>query len=175
MAQFILILANLFFFLAISLSMWDLSSPTRDQTHIPCIGNMSLIHWTIREVPRTIFLKLRSDSSTPQFKAGQWFLLLSRTKSQTLKCTLVLASTQLFSHLCPTTQPFCLQLLSQGLSCPCLCLTWKSLPPSSLWFLLSFRFQLGCPFWRGGSPPPHPRPPHSNALPAHSEVAPHHK
>ena len=92
-----------FFFLAISLSMWDLSSPTRDQTHIPCIGNMSLIHWTIREVPRTIFLKLRSDSSTPQFKAGQWFLLLSRTKSQTLKYTLVLASTRLFSHLCPTT------------------------------------------------------------------------
>ena len=137
MAQLILILASffvLFFFLlpATSLGMWDLSSPTRDQTHIPCIGNTRLNRWAIREVPRTIFLKLRSDSTTHLFKAGQWFPLSSRTKSQTLKSTLVLASTQLFSHLCPTTQLFCGQLLSQGLSCPCLRLTLKSLPRSSL-------------------------------------------
>ena len=31
--------------------MWDLSSPTRDQTHTPCIGRQSLHHWTTREVP----------------------------------------------------------------------------------------------------------------------------
>ena len=31
--------------------MWDLSSPTRDQTHTPCIGRRSLNHWTAREVP----------------------------------------------------------------------------------------------------------------------------
>ena len=30
--------------------MWDLSSPTRDQTCIPCIGRWSLNHWTTREV-----------------------------------------------------------------------------------------------------------------------------
>ena len=32
-------------------SMWDLSSPTRDRTHNPCIGRWSLDHWTTREVP----------------------------------------------------------------------------------------------------------------------------
>ena len=32
-------------------SMWDLSSPTRDQTCIPCIGRQRLNHWTARKVP----------------------------------------------------------------------------------------------------------------------------
>ena len=31
--------------------MWDLSSPTRDRTHTPCIGRRNLKHWTAREVP----------------------------------------------------------------------------------------------------------------------------
>ena len=31
--------------------MWDLSSLTRDQTHIPCIVRRILCHWTTREVP----------------------------------------------------------------------------------------------------------------------------
>ena len=36
--------------------MWDLSSPIRDQTYIPCIGRQILYHWTTREDPLTIFL-----------------------------------------------------------------------------------------------------------------------
>ena len=40
-----------FFFLAAPHGMWDLSSPTKDQTHIPCIGRQSLNHWTSREIP----------------------------------------------------------------------------------------------------------------------------
>ena len=36
-------------------STWDLSLPTRDQTHTPCIGRQSLNHWTTREVPTMIF------------------------------------------------------------------------------------------------------------------------
>ena len=38
--------------------MWDLISPTRDQTHTSCTGRQSLNHWTTREVPRapTCFL-----------------------------------------------------------------------------------------------------------------------
>ena len=28
-----------FFFFGHTMSMWDLSSPTRDQTHAPCIGS----------------------------------------------------------------------------------------------------------------------------------------
>ena len=31
--------------------MWDLITPTRDWTHTPCIGRLSLNHWTAREVP----------------------------------------------------------------------------------------------------------------------------
>ena len=31
--------------------MWDLSSLTRDQTHVPCIERQVLNHWTTREVP----------------------------------------------------------------------------------------------------------------------------
>ena len=35
--------------------MWDLSSPTRDQTHVPCIGRQILKHHKFlntREVPK---------------------------------------------------------------------------------------------------------------------------
>ena len=35
--------------------MWDVSSPTRDQTHIPCIVRWIFNHWTTREVP-TLYL-----------------------------------------------------------------------------------------------------------------------
>ena len=31
--------------------MWDLSSLTRDPTHVPCISRWVLNHWTTREVP----------------------------------------------------------------------------------------------------------------------------
>ena len=32
--------------------MWDLSTPTRDQTLTPCTGSQSLNGWTTREVPQ---------------------------------------------------------------------------------------------------------------------------
>ena len=42
-----------------SWGMWDLSSRTRDQTHIPCTGRWSLNHWTSREVSSvSLFLDL---------------------------------------------------------------------------------------------------------------------
>ena len=44
-------LFNCFLFLATPCGMWDLSSLTRLQTHIPCVGRQSLNHWTTREVP----------------------------------------------------------------------------------------------------------------------------
>ena len=31
--------------------MWDLSSLTRGQTHVPCIRRQILNHWTTREAP----------------------------------------------------------------------------------------------------------------------------
>ena len=53
------------FFLAVPYSMWDLSSPTRDQTgtlYIPAWEAQSLNHWTTRDVPmRPWFLR-----------GGQW-------------------------------------------------------------------------------------------------------
>ena len=36
--------------------MWDPSSPTRDQTHLPYIGMGRLNHWTIREVPASFII-----------------------------------------------------------------------------------------------------------------------
>ena len=37
--------------------VWDLSSPTRDWSHVPCIERQLLNHWTTREVPRvSLFL-----------------------------------------------------------------------------------------------------------------------
>ena len=35
----------------LSRNMWDLSSPTRGWTHVPCIGKQILNPWTTREVP----------------------------------------------------------------------------------------------------------------------------
>ena len=37
-------------------SMWDLSAPTRDRPHTPCIGVWSLNHWSAREVPGFIVI-----------------------------------------------------------------------------------------------------------------------
>ena len=36
--------------------MWNLSSPTRDWTHLPYITRQFLNQWTMREVPRRAFL-----------------------------------------------------------------------------------------------------------------------
>ena len=36
--------------------MCDLSSLTRDQTHIPCTGQLTLNHWTTRKVPNSAFI-----------------------------------------------------------------------------------------------------------------------
>ena len=38
--------------------LWDLSSPTKDHTHVPCIGRQVLNHRTSGEVPKALqFLK----------------------------------------------------------------------------------------------------------------------
>ena len=37
--------------------VWDLSSPTRVQTHIPCLTRQILNLWTTREVPRELFMR----------------------------------------------------------------------------------------------------------------------
>ena len=39
--------------------MWDLSSLTRDQTHVLCIARVIPNHWTVREVPRQHIKKQR--------------------------------------------------------------------------------------------------------------------
>ena len=36
--------------------MWDLSSPTRNQTHVPCIARWILNQWNTREAPSIIVL-----------------------------------------------------------------------------------------------------------------------
>ena len=46
------------------LGMWNLSSLTRDQTHISSIVRQSLNHWTAWEVPKVAVLFSSSNSST---------------------------------------------------------------------------------------------------------------
>ena len=41
--------------------MWDLSSPTRDQTCIPFIGRWVLTHWATRKVPEWFFKNWESS------------------------------------------------------------------------------------------------------------------
>ena len=43
--------------------MWDLSSPIRDWTHVPCIGRWILYHWPTREVWGPQLLHYDSGSS----------------------------------------------------------------------------------------------------------------
>ena len=43
--------------------MWDLNSPTRDWTRVPCIARQILNHWTTKEVPGYESLKTLSTSS----------------------------------------------------------------------------------------------------------------
>ena len=45
--------------------MRDLNSPTRDQTHIPCIGRRILYHWTTREVLPPYVLNLIFQVTLP--------------------------------------------------------------------------------------------------------------
>jgi len=41
--------------------MWDLRSPTRDQTGTPALeGEVLRLHWTTREVPRMIVFEVMS-------------------------------------------------------------------------------------------------------------------
>ena len=41
---------------------WDLSSQTRDQTHVPCIGRQILNHWTTKEVPLFPFVIVQNSN-----------------------------------------------------------------------------------------------------------------
>ena len=43
--------------------MWDLSSPTRDQSCVPCIASWILNHWTTRESPYLYYLLSRLSQS----------------------------------------------------------------------------------------------------------------
>ena len=51
---------SVFYFLLIGCthSRWDFSSPTRDQTHVLCIGRRSLRHWTTGMSPNVPFIDL---------------------------------------------------------------------------------------------------------------------
>ena len=57
---------------------WDLSSLTRDQTHVPFFGCKSLHHWATREVPTCIFVW---EDKVTHF----WLLTLSETIRRVLQ------------------------------------------------------------------------------------------
>ena len=49
-----------FLFLALVLGLWDLSSPTRDQTQAPCVGSLESEPLATREVPAVAFSRRNS-------------------------------------------------------------------------------------------------------------------
>ena len=51
--------------------MWDLSSLTRDQTLVPCIGKQILNHWTTREVPGKTLLNTRNHNDHNEGALGR--------------------------------------------------------------------------------------------------------
>ena len=79
----------LFYVLAFWLrGMWDLNSPARDQTPIPCIGRWSLNHWITRESHplmlllafpwyrgRDIRLPVRFGVENPVLLPGRWHII----------------------------------------------------------------------------------------------------
>ena len=54
--------------------MWDLSSLTRDRTHIPSNGRQILNHWTTREVPSPTFKNISDHPSFPS-SSQPWCML----------------------------------------------------------------------------------------------------
>ena len=58
--------------------IWDLSSPTRDPAHIPCIGRRILNHWTTGEVPGPPLLNLWAPppGATRSYPQGELSIFL---------------------------------------------------------------------------------------------------
>lgn len=83
--------------------MWGLSAPTRERTHIPCIGSQILNLWTTRQIPRVLKITYKSASSGLSLKS---FLAISPLPTLT-------------SELVPTSGPlnmlFSLRFPSQDL------------------------------------------------------------
>lgn len=50
---------------------WDPSSPTRDQTHVPCIGSWVLNHWTTREILIYLFLVTQMTQENKLYKKAK--------------------------------------------------------------------------------------------------------
>ena len=85
--------------------MWDLSSPTRDWTCVPCFGRLSLNHWATKEAP---FHPLYKDS-------WLWVVIWSYKFSSSRRKIALLCSS--FSFKIKTWSCCCLITKS----CPTLC------------------------------------------------------
>ena len=104
--------------------MWDLSSPTRDWTHVPCIGWWILIHYTTREVP---LVHIPMGFYPSIFNLGEILGVVCVTfrKSQSTitggnqkKITLLDAVRRTSPHLGFTTLPFPNKVPAMGLITP---------------------------------------------------------
>ena len=55
--------------------MWELSSLTKDWTHIPCIAGSFLNHWTTREVPvHFLAVKFHTESLENPYPIMLWLM-----------------------------------------------------------------------------------------------------
>ena len=100
-----------------SRSTWDLSSPTRDQTHTPVFKAWSVNHWTTRKVPENYDSEPKPSSTGPLISFLILFLRSWCVDLCTIICILFKIPFQSFQHLFP---PFI--ILSSPL---CFVLSWK--------------------------------------------------
>ena len=57
--------------------MWNLSSPTKDWTWVPCIGRQILNHWTTRGIPiALLWWNLSSERIWEKMNGGLWHYIL---------------------------------------------------------------------------------------------------
>jgi len=57
--------------------MWELSSPTRDRSHNPCIRRQSPNHWATREVPSSEFFTLFASFNPHNHLQKVWFIIIT--------------------------------------------------------------------------------------------------
>ena len=67
--EFVTILLLLYVLVFLPPGMWDLRTPTRDQTWTPCIGSWSPNHWTTRHY---CFLTTAPGLTSPPFSDQHW-------------------------------------------------------------------------------------------------------
>ena len=76
--------------------VWDLSSRTRDQTHVCFIGRWNLNHWTTREIPLLCFYREATQLSVARVRMAKTHLSKSEKGNPLLRHIFVTCKKNVF-------------------------------------------------------------------------------